>query len=152
MTDFHRPPERPRLPDLSLPRADGGDAVPVRAHRRGTVLVLLGARVREADVEYLRSLAAHEDALRAWDGRVLVVVPDAASSRDGGAPGASPFPVVVDAASRLARAADVVPPALVVADQWGEVHVAEHVADGAAWLPPDEVEAWLRTIAERCAG
>lgn len=144
---------RARLPDLSLPSLTAAEPVPVRAHRRGTVLVLLGATLRPGDGDYLRALAAHEEALRGWDGRVLVVVPDRDAERGSAIGGlALPFPVVVDESAKVARAAGVEAPALVVADHWGEVHVAERVADDRAWMEPGEVEQWLRMIAVRCAG
>lgn len=142
MSDADDPVERPRLPDISLPTADGGAPVPLRARRQGTVLVLLDGAPDDGAREAIRALASHEAALRDWDGRVVVVVPEAAS-----APGDVPFAVAVDATGRVARAAGVDAPALVVADQWGEVHVASR-----AWLPPAEVEAWLRMLAIRCAG
>ena len=151
--DYHRPPARPRLPEISLPAADGDREHPLRAHRRGTVLVLLGDGVRDGDTDWLRRLVAHETELAGWYGRVLVVagVADAGQARELAAAGVA-FPIVVDAAARVATAAGVAAPALVVADQWGEVHVAEHVADDDAWMAPAEVEQWLRTIAIRCAG
>jgi hypothetical protein len=64
---------------------------------------------------------------------------------------ALPFPVVVDGSGAIARAADVAPPALVVTDQWGEVHAAAAVG-GAPWMPPAEIERWVRWLAIRCAG
>lgn len=137
--------QRPRLPDLSLPPAGDGAPVPVRAHRRGTVLVLAASASDEGLEAYLAALAAHEGEFAGWDGRVLIIVADA-----GAAP-ATGFPVLVDARGRLAEAAGVSAPAVVVADQWGEVHAAEPATDGR-WLAPVEVEQWLRMIAIRCAG
>lgn len=136
---------RPRLPDIALPPAGGGAPVPVRAHRRGTVLVLVASAADEGLDAYLAALAAHDGALRDWDGRVLVVIVE------GVAPPATGFPVLADARGRLAEAAGVVVPAVVVADQWGEVHAAEPAA-GGRWLASAEVEQWLRMIAIRCAG
>lgn len=153
MTHADSPVERARLPDVSLPSLAGDAPVPLRAHRRGTVLVLVGDALRVEDGAYLRALAAHEEALRGWDGRVLVVVGDRDTGRGSAiAALAVPFPVVVDEAGRVARAAGVEGPALVVVDHWGEVHVGERVPDGAAWMAPEEVEQWLRMIAVRCAG
>ncbi len=39
---------------------------------------------------------------------------------------------------------------MVVADQWGEVHAAEEAGPEHRFLPPDEVEAWVRHLAVRC--
>lgn len=141
MSDLHRP----RLPDLSLAPARGGAPVAVRAHRRGTVLVLVAGAGDEGLDAYLAALAAHEGELAGWDGRVLVVVADADAAPATG------FPVLVDERGRIAAAAGVGAPAVVVADQWGEVHAAEP-AIGGRWLAPGELEQWLRMIAIRCAG
>lgn len=147
-------PSRPRLPEHPLPGAGGGAPVPLRAHRRGTVLALLGPAPSADDLAYLRALAAAEPALAAWDGRVVVVVPDDAAAHAVAAL-ALPFPTAVDAAGRVADAAGAAAPALVVADQWGEVHEAAAATDAGgarAWPDPADVEEWLRFLAVRCAG
>lgn len=141
---------RPRLPDVTLPPLDGGEPVPVRMRRQATVLVLLPAALREGDAEYLAELAQAEPAFREWDGRVFGIVAD-----DGPSPALPPvaraLPLLQDATGRVARAAGVTAPALLVTDQWGEVHVRES-ADGAPWYPVREVEQTLRWLAIRCAG
>ena len=156
------PPRRARLPDVALPPLGGGAPVPLRAARRGTVLVLLGDAVRERDAAYLRALADARVALEGWDGRVLAV---AAGDAEGLAArfgerfaerlttgDGRPVPVLVDAGGAVAAAAGVGVPALVGTDQWGEVHAAVSAAGDAAWLPVEKVEQWLRFLAIRCAG
>jgi len=149
---------RPRLPDTPLPPLAGGAAVPLRAHRQATVLVLLPSRPDTADVAYLRSLGAAEPALRGWDGRVVAVLAGGASTEELAAaratldPLALPFPVAADASGTVARAAGVTPPALVVCDQWGEVYAALPVGPERPWLPVGEVEEWLRFLSVRCGG
>ena len=152
MTDLDLP-TRPRLPDLALPAIAGGDPVSLRAHRRAAVLVLLAGALDPADAAYLGALAAAAPALAGWDGRVLAVAPDAALGPALDAL-ALPFPALVDADGRVAAAAGVAAPALVVADQWGEVHLAATAAEGGgrAWPPVAEVERWLQFLAVRCAG
>ena len=140
-------PRRPRLPDVALAPRGGGDVVPLRARRQGTVLVLLGPAPSPEDAAALGALADAGEALRGWDGRVLVLLPDADA-----APPDTPFPVLVDPEGRVAAAAGVAPPALVVADQWGEVHDARAVGEGRPWPSPADVEEWLRFLAIRCAG
>jgi hypothetical protein len=136
---------RPRLPDVALPPTDGGEPVPLRLRRHGTVLVLLPPTAREIDTAYLADLAREASSLRDWDGRVFAVIgPDTTS------PAGSPVPVLVDADRVVARSAQVDAPALVVADQWGEVHVREPATD--AWHPVREIELTLRWLAIRCAG
>lgn len=135
---------RPRLPDIALPPIDGGDPVPLRLRRHATVLVLLPSIARDADVAYLAELARQAHALRDWDARVFAVVADGATPADRA------IPVLVDADRIVARAAQVDAPALVVADQWGEVHVREPA--GEAWYPVREIELTVRWLAIRCAG
>ena len=156
MTESDLTPRRRRLPDASLvPLARDGDAVPLRAHRRATVLVLLDERTDERDVAYLRELAKAEMSLRGWDGRVLVVVAgDGAALRALllDAPPPLPFPVLADPQGTLAAAAGVAPPALVVTDQYGEVYAAHEAGPTREWLAVTEIEGWLRYLSIRCAG
>ena len=152
MTDTDDPPPRRRIPDLALAPLAGGEPVPLRARRQGTVLVLLGGAPDESAAGYLRRLAAAEPSLRGWDGRVLVVVDgEAAAARPALDALALPFPVLVDVKRAVAAAAGVAAPALVVADQWGDVH-ATHATPGDPWLDPREVEQWLQWMSIRCAG
>ena len=145
-------PQRERVPDVSLPTLEGDATVPLRARRTGTVLVLLAAAEatppREVDAAWLQLLAANVEALREWDGRVVVVL-DGESQRTVPALSSS-LDVVADAQRRVARATGLDAPALVIADQWGEVHAALPARD--AWPPLEEVVSWLRYMAIRCAG
>jgi hypothetical protein len=77
---------------------------------------------------------------------------DLAAARATLDPLALPFPVVADASDTVARAAGATAPALVVADQWGEVHAALPVGPERPWLPVAELEEWLRFLAVRCGG
>ena len=150
-------PARLRLPDRLLPDRAGGAPLPLRQARQGTVLVLLGPRVEPRDTRFVRALAAHREALRAWDGRVLLVIADAdgpAAAAFEASPSAPqhPLAVAVDVDRAVAAAAEVTPPALVVTDQYGEVYFRESIAPGAAWPSVESVEQWLRFLAIRCAG
>jgi hypothetical protein len=161
MADADDPtPARRRLPDTAFPPlAGGGPPVPLREPRHATVLVLLGEAPDEPALAYLRQLEEAAAALAGWDGRVLVV---ARATAGGGAEREPPhtrlaalrlpFPVLADPAGTLAAAAGVAAPALVVADQWGEVHAAEPADEGRGWPTPAAVEQWLRFLAIRCAG
>jgi hypothetical protein len=60
--------------------------------------------------------------------------------------------VLEDPRGTVAAAAGVVAPALVVADQWGEVHAAAPAGPQQPWLAVEEVEEWLRFMAVRCGG
>jgi hypothetical protein len=156
--DSHAPVRRPRLPDVALPTlatpSGPSDArVALRAPRRGSVLVLLDDAHTERDVAYLRVLADATRALADWDGRVLAIVAgaDGAAARALAAL-APPFPVLLDADGVVARGASVAAPALVIVDQWGEIHVARAVPPDGAWPAVGELEQWLRYLSIRCAG
>ena len=150
MSDAELTPRRSRLPNVSLPPLGGGAAVPLRAPRHGTVLVLLGADAAERDAAYLRALADAGPSLAEWDGRVLVIVEGDDAPRPALAALGVPFPVLLDREGAVARAAGVAAPAVVVLDQWGDVHAAEPAA--GEWLAVSELVGWLRLMAIRCGG
>ena len=167
MTDADAP-GRARLPDVALGPLAGvgeagkdGGAVSLRERRHGTALVLVGATLTAAGADYLAALAAAAPALHGWDGRVLVVAGASAGDTggitgDGIAPPLAalhlPFPVVADPEGIIARVARVSPPAVVVVDQWGEVRDAREVTDAQPWMPPAELEQWMRFLSIQCAG
>jgi hypothetical protein len=141
---------RRRLPDVALAPAAGGHAVPLRRPRHAVVLVLLGGAPDDDARDFLRRLAGAEPSIAGWDGRVLVV----ATGGGAGGPGAAaaggsalPFPVLADPAGAVVAAAGVDPPAVVVADQWGEVYWSS-----GAWPRVEELADWARFLAIRCAG
>jgi hypothetical protein len=156
MDDFHTPVRRPRLPDVALPALPAlasGARVPLRAPRRASVLVLLDDTPEERDLAYVRELAEAERALADWDGRVLVVVGGPATAMAHALTAlALPFPVLVDAEGHVATGAATAAPAIVVTDQWGEIHVRAPVGPDRPWLAVAELEKWLRYLAIRCAG
>lgn len=149
MSDSDLRPRRARLPDVSLPSLEGGTAVPLRARRRGTVLVRLSAHAGEAERSWLRHLAQQAERLESWDGRVLLVAPPDGDARRPD--GSAPLPLVRDERGVIEAATGVAAPGVVVADQWGEVHFATAAGD-APWPPLEELEQWLRYISVRCGG
>jgi hypothetical protein len=148
-TDFHDGPRRIRLPDLELPALRGEGRIPLREHRHSTAIVLLDAVVRADDARWLGDLAAHAADLRAWDGRVLVVV-GAEANADAVTDLGLPFAVARDATGRVAKAAGVDAPALVLADLYGEVFATATAGAGQPWMSLADVEEWLRLMAIRC--
>jgi hypothetical protein len=96
----------------------------------------------------VRELEAEAESLREWDARVLVVLatpPEAAARFPAGK-----FTVLSDAEGRLAAALSIRPPALVLADQWGEVHARQEAGEEHAFLTLDEIVSWLRYLAIQC--
>ena len=135
-----------RLPDLALATL-GGAACPLRpGGRRSSVLVLVHSTECAACAAFVVRLAAAADGLRAWDGEVRVIVPAA----QAGSPSASPFTLLVDAEQRVATALGITPPAVVIADQWGEVHDVREAAGEHRFPAVEEIESWLRYLAIQC--
>lgn len=141
---------RRRLPEMSLPTAPGGEPVRLRTgRRRAPVLVLTHGGACPACARYVAALAARNDEIAEWDGRVLVVHPGppddaAAFSRPDG------FPVLVDADGRLSSALGARAPTIVVADQWGEIHEQHDAGEAHDFLQADEVVEWARFLAVQC--
>ena len=142
-----------RLPQLSLPSAPAGAPEPLIASggRQVPVVVAVDGANCDACRAYLRRLAAEDAEMRAWDGRVLVVVPGAL---DGAARFADavhpPFPVLADEGGRWARWMGTDRAGVVVADPWGEVRF-RHAAGAAHDLPePAELVDWARFVAIQC--
>ena len=146
-------PRRARLPDTALTPVAGGGAVPLRVARHSAVLVLLDGAPGPEDRVFLDELAAGAPEIAGWDGRVLVVIAgDATQTGEAVAALGLPFPVLADPAGTVLAAAGVAAPALVVADQWGEVHWVVPTGEGLPWPPVAEAEQWARFLAIRCAG
>jgi hypothetical protein len=142
-------PER-RLPDLDLPSIPGGEPRPIRTPgRRSPVLVLAHGPDCVACNEFIRQLHGEKEALQEWDGKVVVVRP-AVEAGSPTWPAAELFPEVADPERRLTAAAAVGPPAVVVADQWGQIHLAREAGDEHAFPTVSELVSELRYLSIRC--
>ena len=53
-------------------------------------------------------------------------------------------------ALRTLAAAGIPAPAVLIADQWGELFVVEPAGDDHGFIEPDEVVSWLRYLAIQC--
>lgn len=151
-----------RLPIATLPARDGGPDVKLRAPGRlATVLVALHDDCAQCDA-YLAALATQEAELRDWDGRVVAVRAGRAdaesaarsSEREERAQAASHrfgerVRAAADPEGKLASAGITVP-AVLIADQWGELFVVEPAGAEHTLLAPDEIVAWLRYLAVQC--
>ncbi len=154
-----------RLPALTLPARDGGPDVALRAPGRlATVLAVLHTGCARCQA-WLTELAAREADLHDWDGRVIAVYAgpaphgepvqasaagtSASSTPSAGLRPAGRVRVVADPGGQLARAG-VAAPAVLVADQWGELFVVEHAGAAHTLLAPDEIIDWLRYLAVQC--
>jgi len=138
-------PQR-RLPDLALTSASGAGYRLQGGGRRSPVLVLVHAGPCAACDGYVHRLGAAAAALGEWDGEVLVISPAGAGEP---LPDAS-FPLLHDSEDRVAAALGVRPPAVVIADQWGEVHDVREAGDEHRFPAEAEIESWLRYLAIQC--
>lgn len=143
-----------RLPNLSLPAVPGGEPYSLRSRgREARVVVLLDDAGCAECRGYAERLAAARDAVEEWRGLVLLVVPAAeAEAERWRAESGTPFQVLADPERRLAAACGVRAPALLIADQWGELFLVEPGGAEHRLSSPDEVAEWLRYLAIQCAG
>ncbi|HEX6038641.1 redoxin domain-containing protein [Longimicrobium sp.] len=142
-----------RLPDLQLASAPDGSTMPLVAPggRQVPVVVVLDDAECDACRAYLRRLAVADEEMRAWDGRVVAVVPgsveDAARVMEAVDP---PFPVLADPERTLWQRMRVDDAAVLVADPWGEARF-RHEAGAAHDVPePAELVDWARFMAIQC--
>jgi peroxiredoxin len=141
-----------RLPELTLPSAAGGAEIALRAPgRRAPVVVQVDEAECEACDDFLTRLAAEKEEIAEWDGRVVVVVPgEAAAAARLQERLALPFPVLADPDHRLSARIGTDAASVLVADQWGEIHMSERIGVGATPPTAAEIVEWLRYLAIQC--
>jgi hypothetical protein len=137
-----------RLPPLRS-HAANGEEVRWRDPVRGSLTaVFLDSNDREGDREYLQSLEAAVPAFKAWDGRLIVVMP----GEEKGAEQAADSLALVTRTNGEAEHCGVRKgeDAVIIADRWGQIY---HIArgQGADALPdPSQIEEWFRFIDTQC--
>jgi hypothetical protein len=89
--------------------------------RNTTVVVILHAGECEACPVYVAKLSELSEEIAGWDGRVIEVR-DAAEDA----------------------------PAVIIADQWGEIAAVEHAGAAHRFMEPAEVVTWLQYLAMKC--
>lgn len=142
-------PQR-RLPDLALPQVPGGEPCRLRPPgRRSPVLVLVDGAGCAACSEFVARLEAEIRSIEEWDGRPLVIAPQDLA-RAGDLRTRTSLPVLADPDRRLGTALSVGPPAVLVADQWGQVHEIHEAGEDHRFPEPDAVVACLRYLAIQC--
>jgi peroxiredoxin len=137
-----------RIPDFAFATRSGTPRSLRPAGRRSPVLVLVHPGACEACAAFIGRLRAASEMLHAWDGDVLVITPETLG--DSGNASAERFPLLSDPEQRLASALAIAPPAVVIADQWGEVHEITEAGDEHRFSGVDEIESWLRYLAIQC--
>jgi peroxiredoxin len=152
-TERPRLPQGERLPDLRLAAAAGGRPEPLVAPggRQVQVVVAVEGADCAACRAYLQRVAEADAEIRAWDGRVVVVVPaeadEAARLADGLDP---PLMVLADPERRLSRHLRIPGVAVLVADPWGEVRFRQEAGAGHELPEPAELADWVRFVAIQC--
>lgn len=148
MSDHSRDPltHAPRrLPDIALPTPSGATHRLRASGRRSPVLVLPHAAACDTCAAFLRHLAAAGDALRAWDADVLVIAPAPAERVVD-----VPFPLLLDPDRRVPSSLGVRAPAVIIADQWGEVHEIVEAGEEHRFPSAAEIEKWAQYLAIHC--
>jgi hypothetical protein len=142
---------RRRLPVLMLPAVATGVPTPVQvAGRFSTMVVLVHEVVCAGCRAYIEQLRVAVPALREWDGRV-VVVSRAAGDGPGDDVADSTVTVLHDDGGELASQLAVSVPAVVVADQWGEVHAVVEASPSHGGFPSvPELLEWAQFLAVQC--
>lgn len=139
-----------RIPDLTLPAHPAGSPLRVRPPgRRSPLLLFVHGTDCAACTAFLRRLTSDVDALRDWDAYPLIVVP-IGSGADSAAAETHALPRATDPGGRLSTAVAVEAPALVIADQWGEVHLRHRAGEGHRFPDVAEIVEWLRFLAIQC--
>ena len=120
--------------------------------RKGIIVVLLHGPDCEACRDYVSRLGELEEQIEDWDGRIVLVSteePAAGSPSLFDAPAS--FHQARDDGDVFVRKAGVSPPAVFVADQWGELFAVEGASDDHRFvIQPEEVVDWLRFLAIKC--
>lgn len=141
-----------RLPTISLVSAHTGTARPLRDHGRTAPVIVLAHSADCSRCEsFIADLARERQSILDWDGEIVVVRSGASSARDDAQPPAeTPFRVLMDPDALLAGALDIEAPAIVVADQWAVVHVAEGAGPEHRFISPAEIAEWVKYLAVQC--
>lgn len=137
-----------RLPDLSFPALDGGGTHRLRQGRRSPVLLLVHDSHCAACRAYVRKLEEWSASLGEWDGRILVLSPEHPEDVPGTKSDA--IPILADPERRIAGALSVRHPAVIIADQWGQVHASLPAGEDHDFPSASEIEEWLRFLAIQC--
>ena len=141
-SDLLNPPRR--LPNIALP--DALEATPVRLRAvgaRSALIVMIHPECPDC-TGWVEKLAEQKDELRTWKGDVSLVWRNRAAER------ALPFRLLLDSENRLALALGLAAPAVVIADQWGEIHEAAEAGEDHRFLPIESVVEWIRHLATSC--
>lgn len=136
-----------RLPDLELPGEPGRPPVRLLSPDRLAPVVLTLHHRCGPCAEYLAALDSEQADMKVWDGDPVVITCDAGPRPAVAPPGG--LRVASSDAARL-RSAGIPVPGVLVADQWGELHLVQDAGAAHRFPAPAEVIEWLRYLAIQC--
>ena len=138
-----------KLPQIHLPSLAAGFDLPLRpAGRLANVIVTTHADC-PACVEFVENLVSRIQVIRDWDAQLLVIVEGNGSPSLGNRWLDNGIRIATDPQQRLGPAG-IPTPAVLVADQWGELFVLEHAGTKHAFFSKDEIIDWVRYLAIQC--
>ena len=137
------------LPAMRLVSAATGAAVDLHAVRGPRAVVAMHSVGCAACRDYVREQVAHVARdIAEWGGRVCVVVPGRrGDASDFAETTTDALEVLVDADGAFAQRRA----AVVVTDQWGEVHSAVDAAAGHELPDPEQLVVSIRFLATQCS-
>ena len=139
-----------RLPSLRLAPVPSGEPVALRGGRGPRLFLIPHGTACAGCQDYLGEIAASAGALEKWGGGVSLVLPWAVE--DPGVAGWE-FPgvtVLADPERKLATGLGLKSAAIVVSDEWGEIHFAAEAGAEHELPRPEELVEWARFIAIQC--
>lgn len=137
--------QRQPFPHYSLEPSTADDVALPRP-RRSLVALLIHDTDCHACVAYAESVFAERSELDIWDADIALVPAVANQQRGAG----SSIRVYSDPQQRLANAARVQAPALIVVDQWGDITDVFAAGDGHAFPAVADVITAARYLATQC--
>ncbi|HEX2166697.1 MAG TPA: hypothetical protein VHG09_05605 [Longimicrobiales bacterium] len=130
-----------------LTDAATGTRVNLRTGRGPRAIVVVHSADCAECRAYLERLAGASDSFREWDGRVNVVVNEDAVSASALRSGALAFlQVLADPDAALGAE----PAAVLLADEWGEVHFAVQAVMDHSLPGAQEIGEWMKFISIQC--
>jgi hypothetical protein len=136
------------LPAMNLVAVTTGGVVDLRVARGPRALVAMHSVECSACRAYVRErLAPVAPDLLEWGGRLAVVVPNGMANAASFAETTSDaLEILVDVESALAPGHA----AVIIADEWGEVHFMADAGAGHELPAAEELVAWIRFLAIQC--
>lgn len=148
-SEMTNPPRR--LPELTLLSETTGAPTPMnRRGRVAPIVILVHGGECEPCAEYLRQLDQAREAISEWDGRLLAVRSGKGADEPAAHADGLKLQVLLDPEGQFALRLTLEVPAVVIADQYGEIHVAEVAGADHDFISPAEIAEWAKFLAIQC--